>query len=125
MIYGVGVDLVYIKRLERVIQRWGERFLSRVFTPGEIEVCTKRSCSASAFALRFAAKEAFSKGVGMGMRNGLRWRDIEVFNDPRGRPGLRVDGRAREICRETGISAIHLSLSDEGEYGCAMVVLEV
>lgn len=125
MIYGVGVDLVHIKRLERVIERWGERFLIRVFTPGEIEVCARRSHSASAFALRFAAKEAFSKGVGVGMRNGLRWRDIEVFNDPRGRPGLRVDGRANEICREAGIRAIHLSLSDEGEYGCAMVVLEV
>jgi holo-[acyl-carrier protein] synthase len=75
-------------------------------------------------ALRFAAKEAFSKAMGLGMRKGIRWRDIEVFHYPGGRPGLRLHGRSSEICHEKQITRFHLSLSDEGRYGMAVVVLE-
>jgi holo-[acyl-carrier protein] synthase len=124
MIYGIGIDLVSVKRVERVIQRWGDRFISRVFTPGETKICLSRSSSSSAFALRFAAKEAFSKALGLGMRRGIRWRDIEVFHFPGGRPGLRVHGRSSDICQEEKITRFHLSLSDENGYGIAMVVLE-
>ena len=124
MIYGIGVDLVSISRVESVIQRWGNRFVGRVFTPAETELCYQRAFPASAFALRFAAKEAFSKALGLGMRKGLKWRDIETFNYPNGKPSLRLHGKSHEICRETGITNIHLSLSDEGEYGVAMVVME-
>jgi len=124
MIYGVGTDLVNIPRMAAVIARWGDRFTGRVFSPHEIEVCARRARPASAYAIRFAAKEAFSKAMGMGMKGGLSWREIEVFNDPRGRPGLRIYGRSREICSQKGIGPIHLSLSDEGDYGSAVVVLE-
>jgi holo-[acyl-carrier protein] synthase len=124
MIYGVGVDLVDIQRLETVLQRWGDRFVNRVFTEQEAEFCFKRAFPASPLALRFAAKEAFSKAMGLGMRKGIRWRDIEVFHHSGGRPGLRLQGRSSEICRERQITRIHLSLSDEGRYGIAMVVLE-
>jgi holo-[acyl-carrier protein] synthase len=124
MIYGIGVDLVHIKRLERTIHRWGERFVQRVFTPGEMEICYKRSSPSSAFSMRFAAKEAFSKAIGLGMKKGIRWRDIEVFHFPGGRPGLRLHGRSHEICQEQHITGLHVSLSDEGEYGMAMVILE-
>jgi holo-[acyl-carrier protein] synthase len=75
-------------------------------------------------ALRFAAKEAFSKAIGLGMRKGVRWRDIEVFHYPGGRPGLRLKGRCSEICREKQITRSHLSLSDEGRYAVALVILE-
>ena len=124
MIYGIGVDLVEIRRMEGVIERWGDRFVRRVFTPDEMEICRGRSHPPAAFSLRFAAKEAFSKALGLGMKRGVRWRDIEVFHYPGGRPGLRVHGRSSEICKEEGITGLHLSLSDEGNYGVAMVVLE-
>ena len=124
MIYGIGVDLVNIKRLERVMERWGDRFIGRVFTSEEIEFCYKRAYPASAFALRFAAKEAFSKAIGFGMRRGIRWRDIEIFHHPGGQPYLKLHGRSSHICQEKKITGLHLSLSDEGEYGVAMVVLE-
>jgi holo-[acyl-carrier protein] synthase len=124
MIYGIGIDLVNIPRMATVIARWGERFTGRVFSPQEIEVCGRRAHPASAYAIRFAAKEAFSKAMGLGMKGGLSWREIEVFNDPRGRPGLRIYGRSLEICTQERIGSIHLSLSDEGDYGSAVVVLE-
>jgi len=124
MIYGIGIDLVNISRIERVFRRWGDRFGARVFSPAETDFCSKRMSPFSAFALRFAAKEAFSKALGLGMRRGLKWRDIEVFHDPNGKPGLRLHGKSFDICREAGITGIHLSLSDENGYGVAVVVLE-
>ena len=124
MIYGIGVDIVSIVRIESVIKRWGDRFVGRVFTPDEAAICYDKAYPSSAFALRFAAKEAFSKALGSGMRKGLKWQDIEVFNYPSGKPSLRLHGTSFEICREKDITGIHLSLSDEGEYGIAMVVLE-
>ncbi|MBW1780646.1 MAG: holo-ACP synthase [Deltaproteobacteria bacterium] len=124
MIYGTGVDLISVRRIEKVIFRWGKRFVRRVFTAEEARICYKRPSSHSAFALRFAAKEAFSKALGLGMRKGIRWRDIEVFNDAAGKPGLRLYGTAAEICRQQRINHIHLSLSDDGNYGVAVVVLE-
>lgn len=124
MIYGVGIDLVNIQRLETVLQKWGDRFVKRVFTDGEADFCFKRAHPASRLALRFAAKEAFSKAIGLGMRKGLRWRDIEVFHHVGGRPGLRLQGRSSEICRERKITRFHVSLSDEGLYGMAVVILE-
>jgi len=124
MIYGIGIDLVNIKRMEKVIARWEERFTKRVFTSGEIETCRRRSFPPSAYSLRFAAKEAFAKALGLGMRNGISWRDIEVFHLPGGKPGIRAHGRSSEICRENCITGFHLSLSDDGDYGTAVVVLE-
>jgi len=124
VVYGIGVDLVSINRIEEVIQRWGNRFVNRVFTPDEADICYGRPSRSSPFALRFAAKEAFSKAIGLGMRKGIKWREIEVFNDPNGKPGLRLHGTCLKICQEKGVTGIHVSLSDEGEYGVAMVVLE-
>ena len=124
MIYGIGIDLASIERIQRVILKWGDRFLSRVFTPGEKEICERRAVPFSAFALRFAAKEAFSKALGIGMRNGIRWRDIEVYNHTSGKPDLKLHGAALNFCNYEGITGIHLSLSDDGIYAIAMVVLE-
>ncbi|MFZ0448346.1 MAG: holo-ACP synthase [Desulfatiglandaceae bacterium] len=124
MIYGIGVDLVKIERMERILGKWGDRFVRRVFSPSEIGICSKRAHPPSAFALRFAAKEAFSKAMGLGMKGGIVWRDIEVFNEPGGKPGLRLSGESARRCTERHITDIHLSLTDEKEYGIAMVVLE-
>jgi len=124
MIYGIGIDLVNIGRMQAVLRRWGKRFTGRVFTSAEIETCSKRPHPASSYALYFAAKEAFSKALGLGMRKGVRWSDIEVFHLKGGKPELRVKGRSSEICQEKNIKRFHLSLSDEGQFGVAVVVLE-
>ncbi len=124
MIYGIGVDLVSIARMGKVIDRWGHRFIQRVFTAREIRFCFHGSKWASRFALRFAAKEAFSKAIGLGMRKGIRWQDIEVFQHPSGQPDLSVAGRALNFCRKEGITGWHVTLSDEGDFGVAVVVLE-
>jgi holo-[acyl-carrier protein] synthase len=124
MIYGIGVDIVHIKRMEKVLKKWEDRFIKRVFLSGEIEICSRRANPASAYSMRFAAKEAFSKAIGLGMKKGVRWRDIEIFHFPGGRPGLKLHGRSSEICKEESIKGFHLSMSDDGDYGIAMVVLE-
>lgn len=124
MIYGIGTDLVKIERIERVIKKWGDRFIDRVFTLDEREFCFKRVSPYSAFALRFAAKEAFSKALGTGMRRGVAWRDIEVYHYKSGKPGLKLHGKSLDLCRDEEITNFHVSLSDEKEYGVAMVILE-
>jgi holo-[acyl-carrier protein] synthase len=95
-----------------------------VFTTQEIAFCNKRAFPPQAYALRFAAKEAFSKAIGLGMKKGLKWKDIEVYHTPAGRPCLKLHGRASELCREEEIISSHLSLTDEEDYGIATVVLE-
>jgi holo-[acyl-carrier protein] synthase len=124
VIYGIGIDLVRVGRMEKVLDRWKDRFIRRVFTEEEARLCLDRAFPAASFALRFAAKEAFSKAIGLGMRKGIRWRDIEVFHHPGGSPGLKLHGRSSEMCDENEITGFHLSLSDEGDYGAAVVVLE-
>lgn len=123
MTVGVGLDLVQISRMERVLATWDERFVQRIFTAREARICRGRPHPAAAFALRFAAKEAFAKAIGLGMKKGIRWRDIEVFNRPSGQPGLRLYGRSLEVTRALPLANIHVSLSDEGDYAMAIVVL--
>jgi len=124
MIYGIGVDVVRIGRIKEVLERWEERFLNRVFTGQEIDLCRKRVHVISCFAMRFAAKEAFSKALGTGMRHKVYWRQIEVRHDKHGKPGFRLSGHALELIKQANISRLHLSLTDEGDYAAAMVVLE-
>ena len=124
MIYGIGVDLTHVPRIEAALRRWQERFLNKVFSADEISFCRRRKSPAHCLAMRFAAKEAFSKALGTGMRRGVYWRDIEVFHNQWGKPGLNIYGHALELVREARITGIHLSLSDENDYALAMVVLE-
>ena len=124
MIYGIGVDIVDIRRMGRVIDKWGTRFLKRVFTKQEINFCLQGSKSDSSLALRFAAKEAFSKAIGLGMRKGVGWQDIEIVHNKMGRPDFNLTGRASSFCHEEGIMSWYVSLSDDGDYGIAVVALE-
>lgn len=125
MIYGIGVDLVKVARLAAAIERHGERFLKRIFTPQEIEHCQGKVRAASMLAMRFAAKEAFSKALGVGLRQGgIRWREVEVVPNPRGKPDLVISGRAAELCAEEGVTGMHLTLTDENDQALAVVVLE-
>jgi holo-[acyl-carrier protein] synthase len=125
MIVGIGVDLIKIPRIATVLERFGERFKNRLYTSREISYCESRGRPANAYALRFAAKEAFSKALGVGLRrHGIRWREVEVVATATGRPDLRVNGRAAQLCAEHGIQGMFVSLTDEGEFGIAVVVLE-
>ena len=125
MIYGIGVDLVKVARIERVLARYGDRFCARVFTEGEIAYCRGKSWAAAGFAMRFAAKEAFSKALGVGLRKGgIRWREVEVIPNSLGKPEIFVSCRAAQLCAEAGITGMHLSLTDEDGRALAVVILE-
>ncbi len=123
-IYGVGIDLVKIDRIKALYERWGERFEERVFTQSEREFCSHRKNRVPCLAIRFAAKEAFVKALGIGMRKPVLWLDIEVVSNRLGKPEIALSTRAREFCNEAGIRSWHLSLTDDGQYGAAVVVIE-
>lgn len=123
-IYGVGIDLIRVDRLQTILERWGERFEQRVFSEAERKTCSARKLYAQCLAIRFAAKEAFVKALGIGIRTPVLWLDIEVRNNPLGKPELLLSPRAVEYCTELGIRSWHLSMTDDGEYGAAVVVLE-
>ncbi|MGQ9693143.1 MAG: holo-ACP synthase [Thermodesulfobacteriota bacterium] len=124
MIYGVGIDIVQIRRIEEALRRWGERFQNKVFTSGEVIYCQQKRNAAANYAARFAAKEAFVKALGVGMRRGIRWREIEVARGPLGKPLLKISGRAQELCQKEGIKAIFVSLTHDQDYSSALVILE-
>jgi holo-[acyl-carrier protein] synthase len=121
VIVGVGIDLIRIERVEAALNRFGERFVSRVLGPREIEHCLRRRRLAEQVAMRFAAKEAFMKAVGLGLTGGMRWADIEVVPDRRGKPNLVLSGEAARVCGE---AAAHLSLTHEAGLAMATVVLD-
>lgn len=125
MIYGIGIDIVSIRRIERMLERWGPFFTQRVYTPGEIAFCEGRSNPGQHFALRWAAKEAMLKALGLGLREGIKWTDIEVVNDPLGRPSLKVHNQAKGFLTDRNIKSAFVSISHEKHYGIAQVVLEV
>lgn len=123
-IRGIGIDLIRVERLRVLLERWEDRFEERVFTEAEREECSRRKNRAECLALRFSAKEAFAKALGTGLRNPLTWQDIAVENDTLGKPLISLSERARRFCRKHHITSWHLSLTDDGEYGAAVVVLE-
>jgi len=122
MIYGVGIDLVKIERMKDVVERWGRRFLDRVFTESEISYCYEKKNPYLSLSVRFAAKEALIKAIGSAVPVSLT--DIEVANVNTGKPFLKVKGRLEDFFKEKLIKKAHLSLSHEHEYGVAFVVLE-
>ena len=123
-IYGIGIDLVRVERLGKSLDRWGAHFEERVFTAAESETCSRRKAKAPCLAMRFAAKEAFVKALGIGMRAPVLWLDVEVRSNALGKPEIHLSSRAEQFCRENGITSWHLSLTDDGEYGAAIVILE-
>ena len=116
----VGVDIVEISRIAQTLERWGNRFLQRVYTVREQEYCRGR---VPQLASRFAAKEAVMKALGTG-RRGLNWREIEVVRRPGGPPSVQLEGRASEVAKRMAVSQVALSLSHSSEYAIASVVME-
>lgn len=124
MILGTGTDLIEIQRVQTSIDRFGDRFLARVYSAGEIAYCQRKKNAAESFAARFAAKEAAAKALGTGISRGVSWREFEVTRELSGRPGLRLNGRAAEIAAELGIKALSLSLTHTRELALAFVIAE-
>jgi holo-[acyl-carrier protein] synthase len=124
MIVGSGIDLVEIERIQHAIDRYGARFLNRVFLGGELAYCLSKRRSAESFAARFAAKEAASKALGTGISHGVNWLEIEVVREPSGKPGLCFHGRAVEIALRLGVTHSALSLTHSEQFAMASVVLE-
>jgi holo-[acyl-carrier protein] synthase len=124
MIIGTGIDIVDISRFDRFLSDGNDAIFRRLFTLAELEYCNGKKKSAQHFALRFAAKEAFLKACGLGLRQGISWQDIEVVNDHYGKPELRLSGEADRISREMGMKNSFTALSHDGAYAVAMVILE-
>jgi holo-[acyl-carrier protein] synthase len=122
MIYGIGIDIVKIERMRKVVEKWGQRFLERVFTESEISYCYEKREPYLSLAVRFAAKEAMIKAMGSAAPVSLT--DIEVVNVETGRPFLKANGKLEDFLKKKLIRRAHLSLSHEHEYGIACVVLE-
>ena len=127
MIIGLGSDIVDVRRIARSIERYGERFLTRIYTPAERAKADKRARSVETYAKRFAAKEACAKALGTGIRSGVFWRDMGVINLPSGRPTMKLTGGALkrlQAITPAGYEAkIEVSLTDEGPTAQAIVII--
>jgi len=128
MIYGIGTDILQISRLQAALQRNGDRFAGKILGPQEMEKYLRRKAKVEArgvrfLATRFAAKEAFSKAIGLGMRMPMTWRAMQVLNAPSGKPVVVCNGALQEWMQEQGLTA-QVSLTDEVEYAVAFVIVE-
>jgi len=124
MIIGIGNDLIDIRRVAKVIERHGERFLERIFTEAEMRYCDSKANRVERYAARFAAKEAAMKALGTGWNYGLRWRECEVVGQPGGRPTMLFHGKAGDLAANMGVKNVSLSLSHTEEQAIAQVILE-
>ena len=121
-ILGIGTDITECLRIAQMIERHGELFIDRVYTPEETRYCRNRKQATQHFAGRWAAKEAVLKALGTGWRRGITWHDVEVRNEPGGRPVIVLGGGAREVARQLGIARIHISISHSRAHAIAFAV---
>lgn len=128
MIVGIGNDVIDIRRIEATLEKYGERFINRIFTEVEIRKSERRAQRAASYAKRFAAKEACSKALGTGFRAGVFWRDMGVVNEPSGKPTMVLSGGAREqlvtLLPPGHAARIHLTITDDFPYAHALVMIE-
>ncbi len=130
MIYGIGSDICIISRIEKTLEKFGTRFENRCFTPIEqLKANRSPKLRAATYAKRFAAKEAFSKAFGTGIRMGLRWNEIGVENDISGKPNIVLSGKTKELFENNisskGKSNIFLTMTDDHPYAMAFVIIEI
>jgi holo-[acyl-carrier protein] synthase len=124
MILGTGIDLAEVARIREAIGRYGDRFIRRIYTAGEIAYVERKANRFERYAGRFAAKEAGMKAIGTGWKRGVRWQDFEVSNLPSGRPTLRLHGEAARVAEKMGVKTISISITHTAELGMAHVILE-
>jgi holo-[acyl-carrier protein] synthase len=127
MILGIGSDMIDIRRIEQSIERFGDRFLDRIFTAAERSKCDRRANRSASYARRFAAKEACSKALGTGFRDGVFWRDLGVVNLASGQPSMRLTGgalrRLEEITPDGMTARLDVTLTDEPPLAQAVVII--
>lgn len=124
MIVGTGVDLAEVGRIRASIEKFGTKFVDRIYTPAEIAYVERKANRFERYAARFAAKEAGMKAIGTGWRHGVRWQDFEVANLPSGKPTLRFHGVAAKFAEKLGVRHVALSITHTSELGMAHVILE-
>ncbi|MCX6596215.1 MAG: holo-ACP synthase [Acidobacteria bacterium] len=124
MIVGIGTDLAEVSRIRLAIERYGDRFVQRIFTPAEISYVERKANKYERYAARFAAKEAGMKAIGTGWSRGVRWQDFEVANKPSGEPTLRFHGVAAEVAARRGAVNVVLTLTHTADVAMAVVILE-
>ena len=124
MIKGIGIDTIEIARIDKIYREHGDRFLQKVLAPAERAYIKKWKSPAARIAARFAAKEACMKALGTGWGQGVRWKDIEVTNDPDGNPALSLQGEAKKILSGMRASAVHISITRTKEHATAIVIVE-
>ena len=124
MILGIGSDITDVRRIAKVIERHGSRFLERVFTPEEIRYCESKANKAERYAGRFAAKEAAMKAIGTGWNRGVTWQDVEVQRLSGGRPTIAFHNKAAEFFHKLGAVRAHLSITHTADSAMAQVILE-
>jgi holo-[acyl-carrier protein] synthase len=124
LIVGTGTDLAEVDRIREAIERYGQKFIQRIYTPLEIAYVERKANKFERYAARFAAKEAGMKALGTGWRRGVRWHDFEISNLPSGRPTLRLHGIASEFAEKLGVKTISLSITHTAQHGLAFVIFE-
>ena len=128
MILGIGNDIVDIRRVEKTLEKFGDRFRDRIFTDIEKKKSDNRAQRAASYAKRFAAKEACSKALGTGFRQGIFWKDMGVVNEPSGRPTMILTGGAKaqldRMVPSGMLAKVHLTITDDFPYAQAMVIIE-
>ena len=124
MIYGIGMDMVTVRRIQKNIERYGTRFAGKILSPVEMHEYHMVIKPASFLARRFAAKEALAKALGTGFSNGITFTSISISHGPDGQPMIICAGKILEIMAARGICNSHLTITDEKEYACACVILE-
>jgi holo-[acyl-carrier protein] synthase len=124
MIVGTGIDIAEVPRIRQSIERFGQRFLQRIYTAGEMRYCDAKANRVERYAARFAAKEAAMKALGTGWNHGVRWRDCEVIRLPGGRPSMTFHGKAAEFAAKLGVKNTALSISHTEQQAIAQVILE-
>ena len=123
MIKGIGVDILEVKRLNKILDR-DSRFIDRIFTEEEIAYCDSKANRSQHYAARFTAKEAFFKALGSGWRSGLSWKEVWIENDDLGKPEIRIGGVTRDFFEKKGFRNINISISHSRDYALALVIIE-
>jgi len=124
MIIGLGIDICRIDRVKEFLERYGDRFTRRCFTPTEIAHCSRYANNAEQYAGRIAVKEAASKALGTGWRQGVHWKNFEISHEPSGKPFVRVHGKAAELAAQMGVTNINVSITHDGGVAAAVVIFE-
>ena len=123
MILGIGIDIIEVKRVERLLEKWGSSFLNRIFLPEEIAYCGEKSYPAQHYAARLAVKEAVMKAFGEGWNEKIGWKDILVNRTHKGRPGVELLDKGKKLKEERGVEKILISLSHADNYSVAQAII--